>query len=742
MTEVRLEQRQIMIDGTPVMIGAGEIHYFRLARSDWESRLAELRAAGANAVATYVPWVVHQRGDGEIDLRGTTDPTLDLGAFIDLAAEQGLYVILRPGPFVMAEMANEGIPDAVRAEHPEAIPLGWEGRPAPTGDLDYLDPGYLTEVQRWYGAVGEIAAPRMAPRGGPVIAVQLDNEIGMLAWVANAPQLTDRAVGEFGPWLRRRYDDDGLAARYPGLAVPDAARASGFAGFADFAAAIRNPRPEWATALRLDLGRFFRDQFARYVGLLAEYADAAAMGGVPYLVNIHGTEAGSGASFPIGISQLVETYQNRPQFAAGSDHYLGDMNLRTAADLHLMNAFMAAVNGPDQPGTALEFETGNGDYGDDLWNDVDPSAVLLKTRLSLAQGLKLINYYLFAGGTNFFADPPRSDGTTRFAITGERHGFAAPLTPEGARSGSYEPTAEALELMTTTPDLTTAFEEHDDVALGLILDDYLTEYRPPDSPVDTEAIADLKYARGAGPRGILTRVLLTLGYRYGAVDLQNLSVPLPKLVVLGSPSGMDRAVQHRLADHLADGGSLLLAGRLPVKELDGTPCFVLADALGLRVGGEEHDRPGWFTSVQTTAGWGWGTERRVGQLEWYEIAAGRQAEVVLTEAISGQPVGVFLTLPGGGRALMIGCDFGADLGFWAQGLTRLGVEPGLRREPIPGLIATTTRSADGTQLLHALNVSGRVASSSYELEGTPLFDGEPVTLAPRTGTIVPIYPVV
>ena len=71
-----------------------------------------------------------------------------------------------------------------------------------------------------------------------------------------------------------------------------------------------------------------RDRFARYVDPLADSARRHGVTGVPFLVNIHGTEGGNGVPFPIGISQLFETYAGRPGFVAGSDHYLGECRRR------------------------------------------------------------------------------------------------------------------------------------------------------------------------------------------------------------------------------------------------------------------------------------------------------------------------------------------------------------------------------------------------------------------------------
>ena len=86
---------------------------------------------------------------------------------------------------------------------------------------------------------------------------------------------------------------------------------------------MRSPQEEWAGALRLDLWLFMRQRFATYVGTLRAMCEKRDVAGVPFLINIHGTEGGNGAPFPIGISQLVDTYAGIPGMLSGSDHYLG-----------------------------------------------------------------------------------------------------------------------------------------------------------------------------------------------------------------------------------------------------------------------------------------------------------------------------------------------------------------------------------------------------------------------------------
>jgi beta-galactosidase len=210
---IEIVNKRIVVDGKPRIVLAGEIHYFRVARADWADRIGKLKGAGCNAVASYIPWLLHERADGTFDLEGRTDPSLDLGAFIDLCQEQGLWFLARPGPFIMAEMKNEGLPYRLYTDHPEIIPVSWDGNPASTRTVDYLAPAFLDECRRWYAAVMPVLAARLKPAGGNVIAVQLDNEIGMLSWVTNSPDLTDGVISDLGAWVQGRYTADELADR-------------------------------------------------------------------------------------------------------------------------------------------------------------------------------------------------------------------------------------------------------------------------------------------------------------------------------------------------------------------------------------------------------------------------------------------------------------------------------------------------------------------------------------------------
>ncbi|MGP0221965.1 glycoside hydrolase family 35 protein [Paenarthrobacter sp. NCHU4564] len=147
--------------GEPYRILAGAIHYFRVHPELWRDRLRRLKAMGANTVDTYVAWNFHQpKRDEAPDFTGWRD----LGAFIDTAAEEGLEVIVRPGPYICAEWDNGGFPAWLTG--------------IPGIGLRCMDARFTSAIEEWFDQLLPIIASRQSSAGGPVVAVQIENEYG------------------------------------------------------------------------------------------------------------------------------------------------------------------------------------------------------------------------------------------------------------------------------------------------------------------------------------------------------------------------------------------------------------------------------------------------------------------------------------------------------------------------------------------------------------------------------------
>ena len=725
---IALTNKQIVIDGKPRIIIAGEIHYFRLERADWQDRLTKLKDAGCNCVASYVPWLCHEFVEGQIDLDGRTRPELDLGAFIDLCKQNGLYFFVRPGPFIMAEMKNEGLPYWVYQKHPDIIPVTWDDTPVPTRTLDYLAPGFLAEVHHWYGAVMPVIAPRLHTNGGNIIAVQLDNEIGMLSWISNAPDLTGYVLSDFAGWLSKRYDDATLKARYPFALANTQVRD----------AAIRSPGEEYAARLMRDLGRFMRDRFAHYVAALRGYAEEFGVTDVPFVINVHGTDQGRGLTFPIGISQLYEAYTQAPGYVAGSDHYLGDLSMRNFQDLYLINAFMDAVNNPDQPLTSVEFEAGSGDYGGDYSGRNDPSAADFKTRMCIAQGNRLLNYYLFAGGVNYVLDEPVHDGNDRIAFTGERHGVASPVKPEGALNYTYPRLARVVKaLMAVEETLAVMKEEHDPVALAFIPDYFMTEYTYPGSEGMRAIVTNLAANRGEDAWAVVVRAMLLGSYRFGAVDIQNrpLDPRTTPALVVASARYMSRDVQQKLVDYLMAGGGVLLYGEAPLFDMEAEPCAILIDALGLTPTRTRRDETFYYLSLTAE---GWAVPRPETGTRFAQGFETTKGAVLMRVVDTGEACGFDITV-GRGRAVVITTTFTPDISFFKTALEKLGAAAAFSHDCIEyGIFMTSSASPDGQRFLHILNLDAFTKDVRLAEDGKGLLDGHALALGPREGLMLPL----
>lgn len=178
MADFTVADDHFRIDGKPVRLLSGALHYFRVHEAQWEHRLSMLRAMGLNCVETYVPWNLHEPRPGEFR------DVAALGRFLDAAHRAGLWAIVRPGPYICAEWENGGLPAWV---------TGRFGRRVRT-----RDEGYLDAVERWFAELLPQVVERQTDRGGPVIMVQAENEYGSYGTDAVYLRRIAAMLGEYG----------------------------------------------------------------------------------------------------------------------------------------------------------------------------------------------------------------------------------------------------------------------------------------------------------------------------------------------------------------------------------------------------------------------------------------------------------------------------------------------------------------------------------------------------------------
>ena len=152
--------KTFLLNGQPFIVKAAEVHYPRIPRPYWEHRIQMCKALGMNAVCIYIFWNIHEQREGEFNFTGNND----VAEFCRLAQKNGLYVIVRPGPYVCAEWEMGGLP--------------WWLLKKKDIRLRERDPYFMERVKIFEEKVGEQLKPLTIQNGGPIIMIQVENEYG------------------------------------------------------------------------------------------------------------------------------------------------------------------------------------------------------------------------------------------------------------------------------------------------------------------------------------------------------------------------------------------------------------------------------------------------------------------------------------------------------------------------------------------------------------------------------------
>lgn len=155
-----VEGSQFMLNGKPFQIRSGEMHYPRVPQELWRDRFRKALAMGLNTITTYAFWSQHEPEPGHWDFKGQND----LRAYIKTAAEEGLKVILRPGPYVCAEVDFGGFP-------------AWLLR-TPGLRVRSMDSRYMAASARFLKRLAQEVGDLQSSRGGPILMLQVENEYG------------------------------------------------------------------------------------------------------------------------------------------------------------------------------------------------------------------------------------------------------------------------------------------------------------------------------------------------------------------------------------------------------------------------------------------------------------------------------------------------------------------------------------------------------------------------------------
>lgn len=197
----KIGDEHFLLDEEPLQIRCGELHFARVPKEYWRHRLQMSKALGMNTICAYLFWNFHERTPGEFTWEGQAD----VAEFCKIAQEEGLWVILRPGPYACAEWEMGGLPWWL-LKHDDIA-------------LRSKDPRYVEATQRYLKEVGRVLTPLQVTQGGPILMVQVENEYGFYSDDSDYMGIMRQAVIDAGfdvplfacnpqHTLKRGYRDD------------------------------------------------------------------------------------------------------------------------------------------------------------------------------------------------------------------------------------------------------------------------------------------------------------------------------------------------------------------------------------------------------------------------------------------------------------------------------------------------------------------------------------------------------
>ena len=564
----RINENNFCLNSKKVFLNAGEIHYFRIKRELWDKHLDAAKEAGLTTVSSYVPWAWHESVEGVFDFDGTSCPERDLKGWLQRCQARGLTCIVKPGPFILAETRGAGLPDWFLDQYREEVKMrNSKGGIVPSDGVSLFHPKYLEKVTRWYDQVMPFISEREISAGGPIIMMQICNEIGLFSWLAHQGDYCETVKTRFISYLSRKYKNIAELNGLWGTAYPH------------FAQVELPPDGRVPYASRGDRGRdyewhcFWRNYYGDYLRMMARLARDRGVT-VPFYHNLPGWIYGSGYEFPVNITMYADLFGDKSEIIFGVDHIPEFLSHRNMHDDRIINDITGAMQG-NKPLFAAEFQCGSREYH----VVTNPREMELFYKASIAHGLTGWNYYMFSQGRN-----PRHRG-----YSGETFYWFSPLTPEGERTSVFSLVQRMSKIVRTSENLIVEAKRKAEVCVVFYPPYYATELERPETGASGLQYNPSAIRRPAYFDGLL-KALQVLNIDYDLVDLcQAIAETLGKYkqVWAFSTDEMNAKDQQTLVDYTKAGGQLIIFPCLPDREMTQKPCAIIREAISVEPSGTE-----------------------------------------------------------------------------------------------------------------------------------------------------------
>ena len=709
-----IKDNNFCLDDKKVFLNSGEIHYFRIRHELWDRHLDEAVSAGLIAVSTYVPWAWHEEEEGIYDFDGTSCPEKDLNGWLRKCKEHGLHAIVKPGPFILAEFRGAGLPDWFLERYGDDVRMHTRrGVRVISDGVSLFNKDYLDKVRLWYDRVMPIIRNHELQRGGPVIMMQVCNEIGVFSWLARQADYGNEVRNRFISWVSEKYGTVNEVNNQWGTT---------YRSFDEIELPPDGHEPYTSPADRSRDNAwhsFWRSYYADYLRLLSSMIRAHGVT-VPLYHNLPGWIYGNGYEFPVNITMYEDLFRDRSEIIFGVDHIPEFASYRNLHDDRIINDITLAMQGKG-PLFAAEFQSGSREYH----VVTNPREMELFYKASIANGLKGWSFYMFSQGHN----------VRRRGYSGDTFYWFTPLDAEGRRSSARTPVEKMSRLTVVSGDIIVNACRRSEVCVLFYSHWYATEIERP-----AGESAGLTYVPSAVRRPAyfdgLLKALQVLNIDYDMADLSSASpesLSRYRQVWVFATDEMDALAQMTVAGYITGGGNAVIYPYLPDRESSQLPCTILRDTIGVTPSGTEViDSP------------------LIDLFDLRDIKCSNPIIIFTTEAITGAEViartisGIpcgFEKRVGKGTVTFIGTWAGFDTEahrmFYEKLLERSGAKLRNATSDNGFIIARQRFTGDGRALLFAANYYNE------ELNGNVTYShpvtGEPVTL-PFIGEEIPWPP--
>ena len=556
-----------------VFLNSGEIHYFRIKRELWDTHLQAASEAGLKTISSYVPWAWHESVEGIFDFDGSTCPERDLNGWIQKCKSFGLTCILKPGPFILAEFRGAGLPDWFVEKYGNQVKMrNRKGDIVMSDGVNLFHEIYIEKVNLWFDQIMPFIAKRQVSADGPVIMMQICNEIGVFSWLAHQADYSQDVKTRFISFLENKFTTideinnlwETTYKQFEDVELPPDGR------IPYLSKGDRSRDYEWHC--------FWRTYYGDYLRMLTKMVRDRGVT-VPLYHNLPGWIYGHGYDFPLNITMYEDLYENKSEIIFGIDHIPEFQSYRNMHDDRIINDITQAMVG-EKPLFAAEFQCGSREYH----VVPNPREMELFYKASIANGLTGWNYYMFSQGKN----PDRK------GYSGDTFYWFTPLTAEGERTSAFPLVKRMSKIIKTNERIILNAKRKAEVCVLFYPPYYATELERPESGASDLQFVPASIRRQAYFDGLL-KALQVLNIDYDMADLSKISadkLDQYRQVWAFSTDEMNAGEQQVIVEYTEAGGHIVVFPNLPDREMSQKPCTIIRDALELHpVGSEIIDSP-------------------------------------------------------------------------------------------------------------------------------------------------------